>query len=312
MKGYKAFSKGLICRGKQYAENNVFEENTEICSKGMHFCKDPLDVFQHYPLVDKEGNATEFAEVEALDSAETHDGEAFCTKKLKIGPKLSLSQFIEASFDFASQAEALDSETLIGGNNAKLVGGIRAKLVGGTGATVVGMYCAKLVGGDCAKLVGGKVATVVGGNGATLIGGNAATLIGGINTKLVGGDNAILVSGDDAILTGNNNTKLVGGAYATLIGGCNATVVGDCGSTLVGGNNAKLVGDYATTLAGGNNAIIVGDHGSTAKGKKGSIIVLVERDGDLNIVNFKAVQVDGEKIKEDVLYKLEDGKLIQV
>lgn len=56
----------------------------------------------------------------------------------------------------------------------------------------------------------------------------------------------------------------------------------------------------------------MGDHGSTAKGKKGSIIVLVERDGDLNIVNFKAVQVDGEKIKEDVLYKLENGELIQV
>lgn len=237
MKGYKAFSRGLICRGKQYAENSVFEENTEICSKGMHFCKNPLDVFQYYPLVDKEGNATEFAEVEALDSAETHDGEAFCTKKLKIGPKLSLSQFIEASSDFASQniksqAEASDSETLMGGNNAKLVGG------------------------DCAKLIGDAGATVVGGNYAEIVGGNATTLIGGINTK--------------------------------------------------------LVGDYATKLIGGSNAIIVGDHGSTAKGKKGSIIVLVERDGDLNIVNFKVVQVDGEKIKEDVLYKLENGELIQV
>lgn len=269
MKGYKAFSRGLICRGIQYAENSVFEENTEICSKGMHFCKNPLDVFQYYPLVDKEGNATEFAEVEALDSAETHDGEAFCTKKLKIGPKLSLSQFIEASSDFASQniksqAEASDSETLMGGNNAKLVGG------------------------DCAKLIGDAGATVVGGNYAEIVGGNATTLIGGINTKLVGG------------------------TYATLTGGCNATVVSDCGSTLIGGNNAKLVGDYATKLIGGSNAIIVGDHGSTAKGKKGSIIVLVERDGDLNIVNFKVVQVDGEKIKEDVLYKLENGELIQV
>lgn len=26
MKGYKAFDKGLVCRGKQYAENTVFEE----------------------------------------------------------------------------------------------------------------------------------------------------------------------------------------------------------------------------------------------------------------------------------------------
>ena len=26
MNGFKAFEKGLICRGKQYAENTVFEE----------------------------------------------------------------------------------------------------------------------------------------------------------------------------------------------------------------------------------------------------------------------------------------------
>ena len=44
MKGYKAFDKGLICRGKQYAENTVFEEDkAEICKSGMHFCKNPLD-----------------------------------------------------------------------------------------------------------------------------------------------------------------------------------------------------------------------------------------------------------------------------
>ena len=29
MKGYKAFGKGMICRGKQYSENTVFEEETE-------------------------------------------------------------------------------------------------------------------------------------------------------------------------------------------------------------------------------------------------------------------------------------------
>ena len=43
MKGYKAFEKGMICRGKQYAENTVFEEDAaEICKRGMHFCKFPL------------------------------------------------------------------------------------------------------------------------------------------------------------------------------------------------------------------------------------------------------------------------------
>lgn len=35
MKGYKAFGKGLVCRGKQYKENEVFEEESaEICKIG--------------------------------------------------------------------------------------------------------------------------------------------------------------------------------------------------------------------------------------------------------------------------------------
>ena len=272
MKGYKAFNKGLVCRGKRYAENTVFEEkNAEICRNGMHFCKNPLDVLDYYPLVDNKGNVTEFAEVEALDDIKTYNGKKFCTKKLKIGAKLSLSQFIKASFDVAFQniksqvdVEVSDGATLTGGDNIKLAAGYHAKLVGDNDATLVGGNNAKLIGGDYAKLVGDY----------------GTTLIGGDNAELVGGNNATLVGHNDAIIAG--------------------------------GDYAKLVGDYGATLAGGNNAIIVGDHGSVAKGKKGSIIVLVERNDDMNIVNFKAVQVDGEKIKEDVLYKLENGKFVAV
>ena len=47
MKGYKAFEKGMICRGKQYAENTVFEEDAaEICKRGMHFCKYDISMCQ--------------------------------------------------------------------------------------------------------------------------------------------------------------------------------------------------------------------------------------------------------------------------
>lgn len=288
MKGYKAFNKGLVCRGKQYAENTVFEEeNAEICRSGMHFCKNPLDVLDYYPLVDDKGNITEFAEVEALDDIKTNDGKKFCTKKLKIGAKLSLSQFIKASFDVAYQniksqvdAEVLDDATL--------------------------------TGGDCTKLAGGHYAKLVGGNNATLIGGNHAKLVGDSYTTLVGGNNATLIGGDCATLVGSNCAQLIGGYHTTLAGGDYAKLVGGNYATLVGDNYAKLVGDCGVTLAGGYDAIIVGDNGSVAKGKKGSIIVLVERNDNMNIVNFKAVQVDGEEIKEDVLYKLENGEFVEV
>ena len=246
MKGYKAFNKGLICRDKQYAENTVFEEESaEICKIGMHFCKNPLDTLDYYPLIDNKGNITEFAEVEALDDAKTNDNKKFCTKKLKIGAKLNLSQFIKASVDVTYQniKSEVDKKSLK--------------------ATAGGNY-AKLAGGDNAKLAGGNYATFAGGDNATLAGGNNAKLAGGDYAKLAGGDNA----------------KLAGGNYATL--------------------------------AGGENSIIVGDNHSIAKGKKGAVIVLIERDNNCNIIDFKAVQVDGEKIKEDVLYKLKNGEFVKV
>ena len=101
MKGYKAFKKGLICRDKQYAENTVFEEeNAKICESGMHFCENPFDVLNYYPLIDNDGSMTEFAKVEALDKCETDDNKKYCTKKLKIGAKLSFSGFIKVCVDF--------------------------------------------------------------------------------------------------------------------------------------------------------------------------------------------------------------------
>ena len=76
MKGYKGFYPGLICEPKiehkkQYAENTVYEEEkAECCKSGMHFCKYPLDVFEHYPPATSKG-VSEYAEIEALDEPVT-------------------------------------------------------------------------------------------------------------------------------------------------------------------------------------------------------------------------------------------------
>ena len=111
MKGYKAFEKGLVCKGKQYAENTVFEEEkAEICKSGMHFCENPLDCLDYYPLIDDKGNMTEFAEVEALDEPKTDDNKKFASKKLKIGAKLDLAGFIKASIKFVWEKCTKDIE----------------------------------------------------------------------------------------------------------------------------------------------------------------------------------------------------------
>ena len=101
MKGYKGFAPGLVCRGKQYEENTVFEEEKAvICESGMHFCENPFDVLDHYDLVNNDGEFNDFAEVEALAATYTDDGKKFCTTKLKVGAKLSFSGFVNACVDF--------------------------------------------------------------------------------------------------------------------------------------------------------------------------------------------------------------------
>ena len=196
MKGYKAFEKGLVCKGKQYAENTVFEEpEAVVCRKGMHYCHEPLAVLGYYDLVDNDGDLPEFAEVEPLDEELTDDGTKFCTRKLKIGGKISLAGLIKAQIEYVK--EIADSRQ---------------------------------------------------GDGATLAGGDGATLAGGDGAKLAGGDGAILVAG----------------------------------------------------------------RGSVAKAKKGALIVLAERDENGNVCDFCAKIVDGDEIKEDVLYRLDNGTLKEV
>ena len=96
---YKAFEKGLICRGKEYQENTEYEEAgaDECCKPGMmHFCENPLDVLNYYPLIGDDGELSEFATVEPL--AEVKKGENKCaSRKIRIGAKLSLKGFIEAA-----------------------------------------------------------------------------------------------------------------------------------------------------------------------------------------------------------------------
>ena len=237
MKGYKGFRKGLICKSKQYAENTIFEESeANICVNGMHFCKNPMDVLDYYPLIDNNGEMCEFSEVEAMDETLTNDEKKYCTKKLKIGARLSLVEFIKASFDvtYRQIKEEVDNVS--------------------------------------------EKENVV--DNATLAGGNWAKLAGGDNAKLAGGDNA----------------KLAGGDWAKL----------------AGGDNATLAGGYGATLAGGKHSIMVSENGGRAKGGMGSVIVMVERNGKGEIVNYKAIQIDGDTYKEDTWYRLEDGEIKEV
>ena len=123
MKGYKGFNPGLVCKDKQYQENTVFEEpEAEICKNGMHFCENPFDVLDYYDLVREDGSFNDFVEVEALDETRTDDFKKFCTKKLKIGVKLSFAGFVKACVDFVLEktTHEMPSASINSGDSARI------------------------------------------------------------------------------------------------------------------------------------------------------------------------------------------------
>ena len=111
MIGYKAFNKGLICRRHQYEAGKTYEMDgqVELCSRGYHYCENPLDVLDYYDLT-----TSEFAEVQA--EAISQDKNKSVTNKITITAKLELPAFIKAAFNFLWER----NDPASSGDNSKL------------------------------------------------------------------------------------------------------------------------------------------------------------------------------------------------
>ena len=200
MKGYKGFSKGLVCRGKQYAENTVFEEDTaEICKSGMHFCENPFDVLDYYGFVDNNGELNEYAEVEALDDAQTDDQKKFCTKKLKVGAKLGISGLVNAFVDFTLGKTKRDSAAMNSGDCSA--------------ATNTDDFSAAMNSGDCSVAMNTGIKSVAMNTGIKSVAMNSGDCSAATNT---GTKSVAMNSGSHSTAT---NTGKNGFAISTGIEG---------------------------------------------------------------------------------------------
>ena len=204
-----------------------------ICDKGvMHYCENPFDVLNYYPLVDSKGRISEFAEVEALGKV-YHKEDKSATNKLYIGAKLGLKGFIKACIDFINEKTKITDNAKIGSS------------------------------GDYAQIGS---------------------------------------SGDDAQIGSSGYNAQIGSS------GNNAKI----GSS---GDYAKIgsSGDCAQINSTGENTVIAAiGSDSMAKAKKGSWITLAEYDDKFKPVCVKTEYVDGERIKEDIFYRLVGGNFKEV
>ena len=94
----------------------------ECCHKGvMHFCEDPWAVLDYYPLVNENGDISEFAEVEALGQV-WDDCNKRATNKLHIGAKLGLKGFLKACIDFTLEKTKIENFRSVSSGYATQIG----------------------------------------------------------------------------------------------------------------------------------------------------------------------------------------------
>ncbi|MEK8206746.1 hypothetical protein NST41_14225 [Paenibacillus sp. FSL L8-0696] len=271
-KGFKAFDKGLVCRGFQYEEGKAFEMEGRIepCNRGFHFCENPLDVLEYYPLINRDGEVTEFAEVEAVGDLKT-DGNKSVTNKLRIGAKLGLPGFIKASVDFLWEKCSSSPTESDSGFNARLASsGDSAQLASS------GRYARLASSGDSARLASS--------------GDSAQLASSGRYAQLASsGDSARLAS------SGRYAQLASSGRYAQLASSGDSAQLDLKGSDSVG-----------AAIGSGMNQI---------RGLVGCWITLAEWvwiDDKLTPLCVKTAQIDGEIIKADTWYTLQDGQFVEV
>ena len=293
--GYKGFQPGLICRDKRYKEHTVFIEGDAIpCKKGMHFCVNPIDVLHYYPLVRFDGRFNEYMRVESTDNLTVIAGDKCCSQQLRTGHKLSALAFIKTCRDFmARHAKNKKFKKLFICNKEPL----RA-VVGERTCSVVSNYAPYGIA------VGTSTYSIIDNRGiygaAVSTGANAASISTG----------ACSVSA---------NTAEYSMAVVQSVKSC-AVAIGRRSHACATNNRdvAIVLGDYGNadvSMAAESLAVSFGNCGRV-KGALGCWLVCAEYrvsevDFRPHIVDVKLVQVDGEVIKADTWYELENGEFVE-
>ena len=109
IKGYKGYDNNLQCRGKQYEIGKEYTEPSAVaCESGIHFCENPFDVWNYYPLQ----NGNRFTEVDGSGELSTHEDDSkVAATNVKIGIELSLKGMIEAGVKFIFEKTKSSKET---------------------------------------------------------------------------------------------------------------------------------------------------------------------------------------------------------
>ena len=304
IKSYKGFNKDMTCRGFQYEEGKKYEEETaDACHSGFHACEYPLDCFNYYSP-----NESVYHEVEQngeFDRGE--DDSKVASTKIKIGARLDISGLVKAAIDFTMSRVKKEAKSDEDCGASSATGDYGASSATGDygASSATGDYGASSATGDC----GASSAT--GDYGASSATGNKGA------SSSTGNCGASSATGDcgASSATGYKGASSATGDYGA------SSATGNCGASSATGYKGASSANNPESIA------VAWGYKGKAMGVLGSHIVLAEwkyigsKEDDRydkseqeawEFVGAKMFRVDGEKVKPDTWYRLENGELVEV
>ena len=282
---YKAFDKNMQCRGFQYEVGKEYEMDGEIkcCNRGFHACKSPMEVWDHYDMLD-----SRYAEVEQSGKIDAGENSTkVCSSRIKIKAELKLADIINIGVEWLKD---ITSPSKVKADGVLNDNGNRRKQIGSSGdyAQIGSSGHSAKIGssGDYAKIGSSGHYAKIGSSGDYAKIGSS-----GYYAKIgSSGDYAQIGSSGDYAKIGSS------GDYAKI------------GSS---GDSAKI------DSTGEDSVIMCAGYNSKAKAKIGSWITLAEwkwsdeKKRDVPIC-VKTEYVDGDNIKADTWYQLKNRKFVEV
>ena len=290
IKAYKAFDKDLSCRGFKYKVGKEYEETGDIkaCEKGFHACPYPLDVFGYYAPA-----GSRFCEVEQSGKIDDSESDKVCSSKIRIGAELDIRGLVKAAVSYVK--ERCTNEYNAEPGKPAMTGYRGVATAGDRGAATAG---------NCGVATAGDRGAATAGYRGVAMAGNCGAATAGDRGAATAGDGGAATAGDGGVATaGYRGVATAGYRGVAMAGDGGAATAGDGGAATARGKAST--GYNGLSVARGENVQV--------KGGIGAILVIAEeRDDTYDIVDWKAVVVDGEVVKADTWYRLENGELVEV
>lgn len=297
VKTVKGFDENLRCRDFQYEVGGQYKiENDDpimLCHNGFHAIaedRDPISVFEYYPPA-FDGKRSRYCKVEVGGKTDT-DGDKIVGSEIKVGPEIGVPGIIKAHIDWVksrtTNKNSKEVENLVISNDYVVA------TAGDHGVATAG---------NCGAATAGYHGAAITSEYGAATAGNCGEATAGYRGAATAGDRGAATAGDCGAATAGYRGAAIAGNYgAATAGYCGAATAGDYGtatsrgSVSVGANGVGCVRGTNVKIKGGLGAILM---------------IAVEECNILEIKEWKTIVVDGQSVKENTWYTLENGNIVE-